>query len=140
MPSIDLGVIETLAQPPIAALIPEAIPGPGVGGLWTGSGSLTLTRNVGPLHVDVDAFGIAWSLELQRPGMGYDLGAVTRFEERIVQIAVRRGMRDGSQLVTELQDFKTDSGYLLFAYNPLRVDFAIAPGCFVTFDWLVVLP
>jgi len=137
MPSIDLGVVQQFLHPPLESMILEPILVPGQGYNVTGVGTLTKPQLGGA--VTVDAFGILYSVELEPPGAGYTLGNVTEYDRRVVQFVERRRLRDHTAVVNQVFDGRRDSGFLLFAYDPLQIDYWVAPLFTVGFYWFVVL-
>jgi hypothetical protein len=137
MPSIDLGVAGQFLHPPLESMILEPIFLPGQGFNISGVGTLTKPA-LGGL-VNVDAFGVLYSVELEPPGAGFTLGSVTQYDRRVIQLVERRRLRDGNNVVNQVFNGNYDNGFLLFGFNPLQIDFWIAPLFVVDLYWLVVL-
>lgn len=131
MPSVNIGVIQQFAHPPLALLGRETIPG-----LLTGSG--TLTRPSGP--IGVDAFGLIWSFFTVPSGYGYAYGPTLEYVERMVQWSVEYTLIDGHSFTLEYYDAHSDAlPFLWVEPFPTSVLYDIAPGVGIAASWLLLL-
>jgi hypothetical protein len=130
MVGLPTGVIQQFLHPPVGLLTRELI-APAL----TGAGTLTRTR--GP--VGVDAFGIEISFFTIPAAFGRVLGAVDRFENRIIQLTVQHTLVDGHLVDTEVFDVYSE-GIILFTESlPTSIAFDVTVGCTVIGHWLLVI-
>jgi hypothetical protein len=127
-----LGVIQSIVAQGLELMTRESA------GAILGDGTVTtLTRPKGP--VEVDAFGIKWTHLIVPAGIGRRDRAVTLYEPTTVQIAVIRTLFDGTDVLGQLIDSRTNDQILFETVVPTRVDVWVLPGVFMAFDWLLLL-
>ena len=132
MPDVSVGVIQQFLHPPVQLCRLEFIPGSPFFG-----GSYTVSRPAGP--VGVDAFGIWYSLTLERAGAGFTFGNVRIFDDRVVQLTVDHTMRDGSLVVTQRMEGFAEFDLLMFEEAvPTDVRVTVTQGFGVDLYWVLL--
>jgi len=131
MPQLPSGVIQQFLHPPLGVMTTETIPG-----LYTGNGIQNRPR--GPINID--AFGVQVNLAIVPAGLGYTLGAVRVYEDRLCQLAVIHNLLNGTPVVSETFEIFTDGQICLWKEAlPSELLFSILPGVYVSFAWLLAL-
>jgi len=128
-----IGVIQEFAHPPWGILSRELI-----GTFGPGPVLASLTRIRGA--VNVDAYGLAWSVSTAPAGAGRRVRAVTTYEDQFLQIAVLYTELLGNTFFGEVQNVQIDGQYFMWQQpTPTAVDIWIFPNFSVTLYWLVSL-
>lgn len=132
MPSIT-GVINEFAHPPWGSLSRELI------GTFTSSGNPHVLQRIrGP--VNVDAFGITWSVTTVPAQAGRQSRLSTDFEDPFLQLGVRYTDLGGHDFYGQLFNQTVDGQYFLWDQPiPTAVDLWVFPNFGVTMYWLVAL-
>jgi len=104
-------------------------------------GSLTLTgrgtfsaQPPGALH----SFGGTWSFVTIPAGYGRDDGALVEYHRRLAQFVVVRDEVTSDTYLDVLEDSHYEGNFILWQFpNPLQIQYDIAPGVVVLWQWLV---
>jgi hypothetical protein len=127
------GVINEFAHPPWGSLSRELI-----ATLTFAGNNHVLQRVRGPINVD--AFGIAWSVTTAPAGAGRQTRLVTNYEDAFMQLGVRYTDLGGHDFYGELFDQHVDGQYFLWNQPiPTAIDVWIFPNFAVTMYWLLAL-
>lgn len=133
MVQLPTGVISEFAHPPWGVLSRSLI-----GTIGPGPTLQTLQRIRGPINVD--AFGIAWSVFTAPAAAGRRTRVVTQYEDTFLQIGVRYTDLGGHDFFGEVIDVNEDGKYFLWAQPiPTAIDCWVFPGFSVTMFWLLAL-
>ena len=126
-----LGIISSLAHPPVDLLHLEAVPGnPHSGGF-----ALNRVRGAKP----VDAHGLFWNVAFAPAGYGLTVDTTGNHYDRAV-IAFREfeQLVDATLASSAIFESREAQGYYLFVgQTPFVIDVEIAPGVTVNLSWLV---
>lgn len=131
MSTVITGVISEFAHPPWGQLHREL-------GSLVGPGPTTavLKRIRGPINVD--AFGMSWSLFTVPSGYGHAVGVVDNYYDMLAQFGVLFTDLSGHDFYGQMIDVRQDGLYVLFDQQlPTQVDLWVAPGVVLQHYWLV---
>lgn len=132
MPDVNVGVIQQFLHPPIGLCQLSLL----AGGPY-GAGDYTLTRPSGPLQVD--AFGLLYSVVLEDAHVGIRYGILDYFDERVVQLIVHHRMLSGETVITQSLEGYADSGLMMFIEAlPFEVLARVGIGFSVDFYWVLL--
>ncbi len=130
---LPTGVISEFAHPPWGTLSRSLI------GTLTPAGNVhTLQRVRGPINVD--AFGITWSVTTAPAAAGRRTRVVTTFEDSFIQLGVRYTDLSGHDFYGQLFDVNQDGQYFMWDQPiPTAIDVWVFPNFAVTMYWLLAL-
>lgn len=150
---VDRSVLNTIL-PAVRTLFPSAVPGGAqlaaqvidlVRGpprsllrpfgtlLLTGRGTFS-AQPPGALH----SFGGTWQVAEIPAGYGKDDGTVTEWHRRIGQLAVIREGAGDDLYIDVLEDTHRGNDFILWQFpNPSQINYDIAPGVTILWEWLV---
>jgi hypothetical protein len=133
MVQVPTGVISEFAHPPWGVLTQELV------GTFTSSGNVhTLTRVRGPINVD--AFGISWSVFTAPAAAGRKTRVVTVYEDDFLWLGVRYTNLSGNDFYGQVLEVHEDGLYFLWDQPiPTSIDIWVFPNFAVTMSWLVAL-
>lgn len=84
------------------------------------------------------SFGGTWSFVTVPPGYGRDDGQIVEYHRRLVQFAVIRDEATSDEYLDVLEDSHYASQFILWQFpNPREIDYDVAPGVVVLWEWLV---
>ena len=125
----NIPIGELLPGPPANVLIKTAPI------LISGSGSL-LRPAGGPA---VNAYGATWSWFTVPQFFGRKPGAAIEYEARMLQVVVVREDAGSDLYMAQLQDSSVEGSYYLWGVPiPSRIDYNVAPGVEVAWQWLIL--
>jgi hypothetical protein len=101
--------------------------------LISGRGTLP-TKPPTALH----SFGGTWSLQTLPAGYGRDDGVVPEYHRRLGQFVVLRDEATSDLYIDVLEDSHWSDNFILWQFpNPIEVQYDIAPGVVLIWNWLV---
>lgn len=101
--------------------------------LLTGRGTLS-AQPPGALH----SFGGTWSFITVPAGYGKDDGALVEWHRRLLQLVVVRDEATSDTYIDVLEDSHYEGNFILWQFpNPLQIQYDVAPGVTVLWQWLV---
>jgi len=101
--------------------------------LLSGRGTLS-AQPPGAAH----SFGGTWSFVTVPAGYGRDDGALVEYHRRFVQFVVVRDELTSDTYLDVLEDSNYEGAFILWQFpNPLQIQYDVAPGVQVLWQWLV---
>ena len=126
-PNITFGVIDLLRGPPRSMLRRFGSV------LISGRGALSAVPP-GALH----SFGGTWSIQTLPAGYGRDDGVVVEYHRRLGQFVVLRDEVTSDLYIDVLEDSHWSDNFILWQFpNPIQIQYDIAPGVVLFWQWLI---
>jgi hypothetical protein len=126
-PQLLMQAIDLVRGPPRSLLRPFGSQ------LISGRGSLS-AQPAGALH----SFGGTWQVAVIPAGYGKDDGQVTEWNRRIGQFVVIREGASDDLYIDVLEDTHRGNDFILWQFpNPTQINYDIAPGVTLLWEWLV---
>jgi hypothetical protein len=84
------------------------------------------------------SFGGTWSIQTLPPQLGVDHGIVFEYHRRLAQFVVLRDEPTSDLYVDVLEDSHWSDNFILWQFpNPIQIQYDVAPGVVLIWNWLV---
>jgi hypothetical protein len=126
-PSISMAVLDLVRGPPRSFLRRFGSV------LISGQGALSAVPPAA-LH----SFGGTWSIQTLPAGYGRDNGIVPEYHRRLAQFVVLRDEPTSDLYIDVLEDSHWSDNFILWQFpNPIQIQYDVAPGVVLIWNWLV---
>jgi len=126
-PSVAFGLIDLVRGPPRSMLRRT-------GSLLISGRGVIPTQPPGAQH----SFGGTWSIQTLPPGYGRDDGIVVEYHRRLGQFVVLRDEVTSDLYIDVLEDSHWADNFILWQFpNPIQIQYDIAPGVVLLWQWLI---